>query len=931
MNKRILLLTCAMGGALSLGATGAFAATATDTSQAAQSSVVDIVVTAEKREQNLQEVPVAISAYTSAQRDLIGISNIQDMTDFTPGLVYSTVLDRASIRGVGRLTNNLASDAAVAVYSDGFFTTSTVEAGKPSMFSERVEVLRGPQGTLYGRNSIGGAINVISKRPTKDLYAEVQAIAANFGFGQIAGAISGPLSDKVRMRFAAYDTEQNEGYYKNVAGGPSEGNVYHQWYAEAQLEADVGDNGNLWMKFASASWRNRGGPGARGGYTAGHYDFNFDPPTATLGFNNAYAYTLPTTAYTAVGSATDNPALTNVHNFSTNVPLSVHLDNTYIFDLQYTQHFDNFDIKYVGGYDTYRYDLNYDFDGTSVTSITIPLNPGSTCSFVPGCAPLTVHPSQSFEYLEDNHWYSHELNISSNKPGDALQWIAGLFYYDEGYHEPENIYLKDEPAAGSPVSVNFTTGTGYTLGSAPNPTRSLYYFDYKMRTQSIAGYAQIDYKFADTWKFTAGVRYTHDHKNGNEYFRSETLDPKYIGDPRNFGNLIGQHATDWTPVLAASVISASNTVAPANAKGVVTPMVLSPYVTQTPGSYIWINYTIDPATGIAIRQLADNFSAVTGTLGIQWDPSPDTMLYARYSRGYKSGGFTAGTIQAAPETNSEHINAYEVGMKKDFGRTLQTNIAIFYYDYSNFQAPVSISNNGVIQGSFLNIPKARSDGVEFEGTWAPVDNLRLTVSYSYNDSSILSDCIVSGGVAVGTCLIDTNDPYAIQPGAKPRGPAIPTAPTTVAQCNPITGVAACTQPQSIRGNTLPQDPKNKIALNANYTWTFDAGSLTLSGTYIWRDKQYGSLFTRAYNSAPSWSQTDFRLMWKAQHDRYEVIGFVRNAFDQAGYEAATAGGRVFATSATTASPTAQSPYTISNVYGLNPPRTFGVEFHYKFF
>ena len=113
------------------------------------------------------------------QRDLIGIENLQDMTNFTPGLVYSSVLDRVTLRGVGRQTNLLSADAAVTTYVDGFFTTSAVEASKDPMFVSNVEVLRGPQGTLQGRNAIGGALLVTTARPTSTPYAEVRETIGN--------------------------------------------------------------------------------------------------------------------------------------------------------------------------------------------------------------------------------------------------------------------------------------------------------------------------------------------------------------------------------------------------------------------------------------------------------------------------------------------------------------------------------------------------------------------------------------------------------------------------------------------------------------------------------------------------------------------------------------------------------------------------------
>ena len=138
MTKHLLLLTCALG-AFS-GVTGVAAAQTTPGTAApvaaspSATEVGAVIVTAEKRSQNLQKVPVAVTAFTTKQRDLVGIENLQDMTNFTPGLVYSSVLDRVTLRGVGRQTNLLSADAAVTTYVDGFFTTSAVEASLPPMF-----------------------------------------------------------------------------------------------------------------------------------------------------------------------------------------------------------------------------------------------------------------------------------------------------------------------------------------------------------------------------------------------------------------------------------------------------------------------------------------------------------------------------------------------------------------------------------------------------------------------------------------------------------------------------------------------------------------------------------------------------------------------------------------------------------------------------
>jgi len=237
-----------LGGALVIGAFGvsaqAQAQARAGSAAAASTTIEELVVTAEKREQNLQDVPIAISAFTDKQRDIVGIQSIQDMTNFTPGLQYSTSTDRVSLRGLGRLTNVLSADAAVAIYIDGLYTTSTVFAGMPPLLVDRVEVLRGPQGTLYGRNSIGGAINVISKRPTEDWYAEARVGYANYEHSDVEFAVSGPtMIPGWKFRLAAQWEDQEEGWIKNtVPHKASEGNVLNTFYIEGQIEGKFGDN-----------------------------------------------------------------------------------------------------------------------------------------------------------------------------------------------------------------------------------------------------------------------------------------------------------------------------------------------------------------------------------------------------------------------------------------------------------------------------------------------------------------------------------------------------------------------------------------------------------------------------------------------------------------------------------------------------------------
>ena len=143
--------------------------------------------------------------------------------------------------------------------------------------------------------------------------------------------------------------------------------------------------------------------------------------------------------------------------------------------------------------------------------------------------------------------------------------------------------------------------------------------------------------------------------------------------------------------------------------------------------------------GFAHRDYDASWEATTGTAGVQWDPAPGTMMYARYSRGYLMGGFAAGVTSSLgqfPFTDAEHVNDFELGLKKDFGSRFQLDVAVFYEDLTGYQVPLSVvSNTGALavnQSRLLNVPKAEIKGIEIEGSWAPIDHLTFQFIYDYN-------------------------------------------------------------------------------------------------------------------------------------------------------------------------------------------------------
>jgi len=950
MYKHLLLLTCA-AGALGISAGAASAATATASASATDQSatnVTEIVVTAEKREQSLQRVPVAVSVFTGAQRDVIGINTVADVTNFAPGFTYDPATVHAYIRGVGRQSVNVTDDQRVANYEDEFYVYSPYGLDKSSLFLEREQIERGPQ-NVGGRNAAAGSIDMISVRPTEQPYAELRAEVANFGAWNIEGAVSGEVAPGLTMRLSGFDHNQDQGYFKNVVTGLDEGNVIHEWYVEGQADWKPSDKFELWARTFFETWSNRGDAGSRVGYYNGSWDetaltdgnayvggglfinpnFGYAAPNgnptanaALIAHNNAVLAGLPAGTFcplcavdpvpTSVSlvkpGILKNPSAINHNNFAALEPRRVQLNNYDDFNWIATYHASTFDIKYTGGVQGYNYYLNDPGDGpgenSDVASYTLPF-----VAAIPGASALTIFPQVQANYVEDDIWTAHDLTFQSTTDS-PFQWTFGGFFFYQHYNQPYTVFDPNQPQLAHPA------------GAAANPNNYILYLDYNFNVQSMAGYGAASYKFNDQWKISGNLRYNYDDKWGTEtarylFFGSSLLEtpsiafvPGLAGTPlaglpayMTLGNLTP--SLDITNSLICSTgTGINNAASPSCTSG--------PLALGVKSKAVFIN-------GYAQRQLAIQSNALTGGAEIEWTPTSEILAYARYGRGYESPSFNAGQVIASPAVHSEYLNAYEMGYKQSFGKALLINAAVYYYDYEGLQVPLSINNGGVTQALFVNVPKSESVGFEFEGYWTPIKDLLVTLSYSYDHTSVLTGCSgtinAAGGLVAGPntlCIEDTNDPAAVQPGAAP-----------------FPGQTTAVKLQSVKGNPLPDAPANKFAIDIAYTWHFDPGDLVLSGSYAFRDTQNGTLFDRFYDKAPSWSDLDFRALWKGPKDKYEVIAFVKNALDVQQYTVG-AGGAGLAGSATAVTPAATG-FNEINAYELNPPRTYGLEFRYKFF
>jgi len=868
--------------------------------------LTEIVVTAEKRSENLEVVPASITAFNSKTLDLQGISSVQDLTNYAPGLYYTTYDNRPYIRGIGRNSDNLAVESGVAVYVDGIYNGANASTilQSSSLFVDEIQVLRGPQSTLFGRNADGGTIDYISKRPTSDFEGEVRTGYDNYHKAFVESAVSGPISDAIRYRFGANYTNQNgDGFYKNLNGVDEGGDVAQggngtSYHIEGQLEGNVGSNFDWWTKLATSD------------YDVSYHTETLLGPLDTREFPNPL-YPNPNFGTCALpggagglgcagqpdtivsvnagkNTVAGNPSALGTGTFDSGFQSQSKQQNNWIFATHLTFHADGFDVKYLGGYQKFNYDLTAPYTNSQgVSSGILGYTLQGPAAFTPlcglffgatnfaGCTQnLAVNSAHNnFTFDEYEQFFSNELNIASTGQG-PLQWIGGLYQYHEKYTQPINVNSPDQAQIATPYSLG--TLIGGFLGAIPiqdslvhapaNPSRSTYNEYTALAEDSYGIFGQIDWQASSQFKITTGLRYSYDKKDGDETFRVILFNAEAISPllPPLGVNMFGANA----PAFDATACNngASRGTGPC---------------------------TIN-ANGQAQRTLDDHWDAVTGTAGVSWTPATDILGYAKYSRGYKAGGFNSGLNAPDPETASETVDAFEVGYKETFGKTFQANVATFYYNYKNDQQPLAALLSGVISTIIVNIPTVHTYGAELETLWNPIPDLNILLNYAYLKATISN--------MNGVCYQDAADPLALAPGAITSG------------CPAGTGL------QNLVGEKLPASPLNKVALNAIYTLHFSPGSLALSGTYVWRDKTYDDVFNRSYNLAPSYALVNLRAIWTDSANRYNVILYANNVFNKVAQDAS------FGLGVNNPGPA----QVIDPVVSYIPPQVYGVELRYRF-
>ena len=661
--------------AASLGLLPAVFAVAAENDYALQ----EIVVTAQKRAENVQDVPIAITTFNDVELKSHGIVDVQGLGRLTPNVnIDSTspfsgtaTMLSASIRGIGQDDFAFNLDPGVGVYVDGVYYARTVGANQNLIDVDHVEILKGPQGTLFGRNTIGGAISIVTRTPGDTFMVNGQVTTGSYDRHDIALMADIPLAPNL-LSSLTFSSQQREGFERRIpypsttpAFVSDPVNAFHNSSTEA-FDTQGGQNQQtiraklLWKASdnftatATADWTHTNEPspattvlatysGAQGGVFNTFYNLCIEGvpfvPTAQLVCGPRGV--VGTSLWNANSSLTSRRL-----PYNNSTAMTGNIDTTYATG-------PNFDkIDSYGTALTMDWKLN---DSLSLRSITgwreIQWAAGSDLS---GSADSMI----DLTFSEGQRQISQEVQLLGEALDSKLHYVAGLYYFNESGFIHDYVVF----------------GDGLLQIDGPN----------SLRTESYAGFLHADYAVTDQLGLTLGGRYSEDRKT-------------FEGGQQELNDFFYKISGCYPPNASAALIGAPASLTCRQALGFTNPN--------------------NPEQVYPFGPNHQNFNVFTPAAGIQYHVTNDIMGYLTYSKGFKSGGWTTRLTaplppnSPAPTFGPETDNTYELGLKSEwFSHTLIANVALFFSRYQNIQLTYQLSTSPVTQ----NAGDADIKGAEFE-------------------------------------------------------------------------------------------------------------------------------------------------------------------------------------------------------------------------
>jgi iron complex outermembrane recepter protein len=663
----------------------------------AQAKLEEVIVTAQKRAESLMDVPISVSAIDGQTISNSGMQRAEDLSAYVPNFQVNKdpIGDKINIRGI-QSGNQAGFEQSVATFVDGIYRGRGVQARFSFLDVAMVEVLRGPQPTLFGKNTIAGAVNITTAKPTEEFESELSAAYNDeFEESEFQGFISGPLTDSLRGRLVLLDRQMDKGWVNNRAYD-EDGPDTDEFFGRAALEWDATENTLVSVKYEYGDFTIKGQPWviAEAGPLGPLLDSAGIPtgktPNTWMG-NNGFG-PFPGDDVIDFGSVAN-------------------LDgNTYEGSLTVEHNFDDGSVlTAIAGYSKYDFERYLDAD----------FNP---------------LPIVRFDDTEDFEQKSLEVRLASDL-GGALDYIVGGYYQDDdldvdGLTQFNALGIDtllggtcaqgggaDAVVPGDPGLTAATvaaTVPGSTAGLAnacaqtsltavllPAGVKGASRYAYlNQKTETWAAFAQATWNITERFRVTAGGRYTDEEKKASQGAYSA----EYV--ERSNAPLEDQNPATNPQALASVLL------------GEFTP---HQYTDSDPG----------------MKRSKDNF---TWSLNLQYDLSDNMMGYVSASTGFKAGGYNSfymglpqaqGASSLETSFDDEEATAYEIGAKMSLlDGAAELNFAAFYTEYDDLQASIFAGNTTF---EVQNAAQATSQGIELDGRWQATDKLMLQGSVGYLD------------------------------------------------------------------------------------------------------------------------------------------------------------------------------------------------------
>ena len=667
-----------------------------------QMALEEVIVTARKREEALQDTPVAISAFSAEALEVAGIANTRDLQENVPGLIFSEQGNKSPsifIRGIGQKEANAALDPGVGVYINSIYIARTDSQLLDVLDTESIQVLRGPQGTLFGKNNTGGALLITTQLPhTEALEGEASTRLGNIGRRDVKVSGNVPLIDDSLALRVSLNSTKTDGYLESTYNGENYGD-----------EDRLGGTGRLY-------WQATENLSADGFYYWSKINENGAGLTCVMQNPGAAFNSFTWPGFTAPNSFESRCRLSESeaedHDVLINGPSTFQMTSQ-ILGVTLNWEYDNFDIKSITAWSNQE-DIAQadDSDATDILGV------GTGDLVVLDTLRRSLDAGFGGFALpddEERNQYSQELQVSGLAFDERLNYTTGIFLAKEEIEN--NITGNTVGYYGYSYKADVASLIPKVIGANSDLTNDSY-----------AVFAQGTYDVTDWYQLTLGTRYTTEKRE-----RVATL-----------------YEADCEAILDADLVPGAGNLCAFDVLSLADP---SGFYANPP-SFLPIQLVDEYVTLGGEVITADNGKVKEDKEWSKWTPTftnaftvPDhylqdtgidsTLIYLTYSKGFKSGGFEMKGLEIA-EFEPESVTNYEIGVKIDaLEQRVRFNTAFYYMDYDDIQ--IRITEQGRSFADILlfidNAGAATIQGFETELTVLPVPNVIINATTSYTDAS----------------------------------------------------------------------------------------------------------------------------------------------------------------------------------------------------